>query len=62
MNSLIIPSLGGFSFHKEAKGVVFVVYAFRQELKCSRRAPGYLTLAGDKAPAAARDGSEVARA
>ncbi len=31
-------------------------------LKCSRRAPGYLTLIGDKAPPAARDSSEVGRA
>ncbi len=32
------------------------------ELKCSRRAPGYFTLIGDKAPAAAHDSSEVTRA
>ncbi len=30
-------------------------------LNCSRRAPGYFTLIGDKAPHAARDSSEVAR-
>ncbi len=30
--------------------------------KCSRRAPGYFTLIGDRAPPAARDRSEVARA
>ncbi len=41
--------------------VVVVVYAQRQELKCSRLAPGYFTLNGDKAPPAARDSSEVAR-
>ncbi len=41
--------------------VVVVVYAQRQELKCSRRAPGYFTLIGDKAPPAARDRSKVAR-
>ncbi len=38
-----------------------VVWAQRQELKCSRRAPGYFSLIGDKAPPAARDSSEVAR-
>ncbi len=38
-----------------------VVGAERQELKCSRLAPGYFTLNGDKAPPAARDSSEVAR-
>ncbi len=31
-------------------------------LNCSRRAPGCLTLIGDKAPPVARDISEVARA
>ncbi len=41
--------------------VVVVVQAQRQELKCSRLAPGYFTLIGDKAPPAARDSSEVAR-
>ncbi len=30
--------------------------------KCSRRVPGCFTLIGDKAPPAARDSSEVARA
>ncbi len=39
-----------------------VVQAQIQEVKCSRRAPGYFTLIGDKAPPAARDSSEVARA
>ncbi len=36
---------------------VVVVLAQRQEFKCSRRAPGYFTLIGDKAPPAARDSS-----
>ncbi len=31
-------------------------------LKCTRRVPGYFTLLGDKAPPAACDSSEVARA
>ncbi len=35
--------------------------AERQEPTCSRRAPGYFTLNGDKTPPAARDSSEVAR-
>ncbi len=39
-----------------AVGVVVVV------VKCSRRATGYFTLIGDKAPPAARDSSEAARA
>ncbi len=39
-----------------------VVKAERRELNCSRRAPGYFTLIGDKAPPAARGSSEVARA
>ncbi len=33
-----------------------------QELNSSRRAPDYFTLTGDKAPSAARNSSEVARA
>ncbi len=33
-----------------------------QELKYSRRAPGYFTPIGDDAPPAARDSSGVARA
>ncbi len=36
--------------------------SLRQEHKCSRWAPGYITLNGDKAPPAARDSSEVAPA
>ncbi len=42
--------------------VVVIVSAWRQEIDCSRRAPGYFILIGDKAPPATRDGSEVARA
>ncbi len=42
--------------------VVVVVYAYRQEVNCSRRAPGYFNLIRGKAPLAARDSSEVARA
>ncbi len=34
----------------------------RIQLDCSRRAPGYFTLIGDKAPPVARDSSEVAGA
>ncbi len=41
--------------------VLVVVKAQRQELKCSRRAPGYFTVIGNKVPPAARDSSEVAR-
>ncbi len=41
--------------------VIVVVKAYRQERKCSRLAPGYFTLNGDKAPPATRDRSEVAR-
>ncbi len=40
--------------------VAVAVQAQRRELKCSRRAPGYFTLIGDKAPPAASDSSEVA--
>ncbi len=42
--------------------VAVAVQAQRRELNCSRRAPDYFTLTGDKAPPAARDSSEVARA
>ncbi len=46
-------------FHR----VVFVdVKEWRQELNCSRRAPGYFSLIGEKASPTARDISEVARA
>ncbi len=39
-----------------------IVLAEREELNCSRRASGYFTLIGEKAPPAARDSSEVVRA
>ncbi len=42
--------------------MVVVVSTWHQELKCSRKAHGYFTLIGDKAPLAARDSSDVARA
>ncbi len=42
--------------------VVAVVKAKRQDLRCSRRAPGYFTLIGDKTPPATCESSEVARA
>ncbi len=45
-----------------ADAQIFGVAAKPQELKCSRRAPGYFTLIGDKTPPAARDSSAVVRA
>ncbi len=42
-------------------GLLLLLLRQRQELNCSRRAPGYFTLIGEKAPPAARDSSEVAR-
>ncbi len=56
--SLVIPAPLAL---REARTVV-VVKAKQQELNCPRRAPGYFTLIGDKAPPAARDSSVVARA
>ncbi len=47
---------------KIASADVFVGKTKHQELNCSIRASGYLTLIDDKAPPAARDRSEVARA
>ncbi len=43
--------------------VVIVLKAKRQvsKLKCSRRAPGYYTLIGDKAPPATHDSSQGVR-
>ncbi len=41
---------------------VFVDNAQRQEPNCSRPASGYFTLIGEKAPLAARDRIEAARA
>ncbi len=40
--------------------VAIVVQPYRQELKCSRRAPGCFTLIGDMAPLAERHSNEVA--
>ncbi len=37
-----------------------IVNALRQELNCSRVAPGYFTLIGDKVPPSPRDINEVA--
>ncbi len=42
--------------------LLLLLFRQRQKLKCSRWAPGYFTLIGDKAPPAARNSSEVARA
>ncbi len=39
--------------------VVVVVNAEHQELKCSRRAPGYFTLIDDRALPASRNSSDV---
>ncbi len=53
---------GAYAHRLDATVAVVVVQAYRQELKCSRRAPGYFTLIGVMAPRIARDSSEVARA
>ncbi len=47
---------------KVASADVVVGKTNHQELNRSRRAPGHFTLVDDKAPPAARDSSEVARA
>ncbi len=44
-----------------SNAIVVVIYANRQELNCSRRASGYFTIIGDKAPPATRGSSEFAR-
>ncbi len=56
----IVNGLGNNFSADGVVAVVVVVFALRQGLKCSRRAPSCFTLIGDKAPPAARDSSEVA--
>ncbi len=51
-----------FVFELNPVVVVFVVKPYRQELNFSRRKPDYFTPIGNKAPPAARDSSEAARA
>ncbi len=47
---------------KWTKNAGVAAQAQHQEVKCSRRAPSFFTLIGNKAPTAARDSNEVARA
>ncbi len=47
---------------RECEFMAAAVVVLAQELNCSRTAPGYFTLTDGKAPPAARNGSDVARA